>query len=114
LIWRIRERRSFGRLTVEGRRIRAGVLWCTFVLDPHGSDTPPRVAFALGRALGPAVTRNLVRRRLRSLLQSAASSGRLPPGEYLIGGNPTIAERSFPQLSADLQSLLRQIPGSLG
>jgi ribonuclease P protein component len=114
LIWRIRERRSFGRLSAEGRRVRAGVLWCTFVLDPHGSETPPRVAFALGRALGPAVTRNLVRRRLRALLQSAESSGLLPPGEYLIGGQPAIAARSFDQLRTDVQSLLRQIPGSSG
>lgn len=110
MIWRIRERRSFGRLTAEGRRIRAGVLWCTFVLDPHGSETPPRVAFAVGRALGPAVTRNLLRRRLRSLLQSAESSGQLPPGEYLFGGYPVIAARSFAQLRADMQALLRQIP----
>jgi len=114
LIWRLRERSTFGRLSAEGRRIRAGVLWCTFVLDPQGSATPPRVAFALGRALGPAVTRNLVRRRLRSLLHTAESSGRLPPGDFLIGGHPAIAARSFPQLRADLQALLRQIPGSLG
>ena len=70
------------------------------------------MAFAVGRALGPAVTRNLVRRRLRSLLQTAESSGRLPPGEYLIGGQPAIAERSFAQLNTDLQALLSRIPGS--
>ncbi|MUH51436.1 MAG: ribonuclease P protein component, partial [Actinobacteria bacterium] len=67
MIGRFRGRASFERLSRTGSRARAGVLWCTFVLDPH--VTPPQVAYAIGRAVGPAVSRNLLRRRLRSLLQ---------------------------------------------
>lgn len=107
MIWRIRERRGFSRLSAEGRRVRAGVLWCTYVLDPPGIATPPRVAFALGRALGPAVTRNLVRRRLRSLLNDMPN---LPAGSYLLGAQPAAATASFADLKADLAALVARIP----
>jgi len=69
------------------------------------------VAFALGRALGPAVVRNRVRRRLRAILLDASSAGTLPPGDYLIGARPDAASRSFTELEFDLTSLLRRLRG---
>ena len=110
MIWRIRERREFTRLTAEGQRARAGVLWCTYVLDPPGISTPPRVAFALGRALGPAVVRNRVRRQLKAMLQDASSAGHLPPGIYLFGAKPIAASRSRVELQFDLSNLLGRLP----
>ena len=104
LIWRVRDRHSFRRLGVEGQRCRAGLLWCTYVADP--TLTPPRVAFALGRTLGPAVARNRLRRRLRVLLSSVD----LPPGLYLIGARPGAAERSYIELTFDVERLLRRLP----
>ena len=109
LIWRIRERSAFARLSAEGRRARAGVLWCTFILDPPGTATPPRVAFALGRALGPAVVRNRVRRRLRAMLQRECSDSTLPPGWYLFGAVPDAASRSFIELQFDLHRILDRV-----
>ena len=103
LIWRIRGRAAFRRLSAEGRRTRAGALWCTYVLDPSAS--PPRVAFALGRALGPAVVRNRLRRRLRVLLSASS----LPAGLYLVGATPAAVERSFDALRTDLSRLLQSI-----
>jgi ribonuclease P protein component len=100
LIWRIRDRAGFERLTAEGRRVRAGVLWCTFVLDP--TLQPPRVAFAIGRAVGPAVVRNRIRRRLRSALLATE----LTPGLYLIGAAPAAAARSYDELQFDLVKLI--------
>ena len=100
MIWRIRDRGTFQRLSREGRRSRAGVLWCTAVLDP--SLSPPRGAFAIGRAFGPAVQRNRVRRQLRSLLSEMT----VPAGAYLIGARPDAAARSYLDLQRDLQSLI--------
>lgn len=100
LIWRIRERSAFTRLACEGRRTRAGVLWCTYIPDPSAS--PPRVAYALGRAIGPAVVRNQLRRRLRALLDDVS----LPPGLYLIGAQPDAAQRSGSELAFDLNRLV--------
>ena len=100
MIWRIRDRDTFVRLTRDGRRSRAGVLWCTAVLDP--SLTPPRVAFAIGRAIGPAVVRNRLRRQVRSIVSSLD----LPAGAYLIGARPGAADRSFSELRSDVEQML--------
>ena len=109
MIWRIRERSAFTRIASDGRRARAGVLWCTYFLDPPESATPPRVAFAFGRAFGPAVVRNRARRQLRAILRSAASSGQLPPGHYLFGGQPAAAGRSSVELQFDMKQLLSSL-----
>ena len=105
MIWRIRERSAFTRLADEGRRTRAGVLWCTYIPDPVA--TPPRVAYALGRAIGPAVVRNRLRRRLRALLAATT----LPPGFYLIGAQPIAAQRSTSELEFDLGRLVASVGG---
>jgi ribonuclease P protein component len=63
------------------------------------------VAFAIGRAVGPAVVRNQVRRRLRALLSSSS----LPPGAYLVGGRPELAERSWSDLSSDVAVLVERV-----
>lgn len=106
LIWRIRERGEFQRLQDDGRRLRSGALWCTYVLD-HLCN-PPRIAFAIGRASGPAVVRNRIRRRLRHLLAMAD----LPGGLYLFGARPAAARRSFHELESDLGALLKGVPSS--
>ena len=67
------------------------------------------MAFALGRALGPAVVRNRVRRRLRVALAAASAEGRLPAGLYLVGARPAAATRSFAELTFDLTQLLAQV-----
>ena len=109
LIWRIRERSAFTRIASDGRRARAGVLWCTYFLDPPDSATPPRVAFAFGRAFGPAVIRNRMRRQLRVMLRSAALNGQLPAGDYLFGGQPSAASKPTIELQFDLNKLLNSI-----
>ena len=109
MIWRIRERGAFQRLAADGQRARAGVLWCTYLLDPPGTTTPPRVAYALGRALGPAVARNRVRRRLRAGLAAASSEGLVPAGSYLVGAQPTAVSSSYDELMFDLHQLLSRV-----
>jgi ribonuclease P protein component len=106
LIWRIRERSTFTRLSRDGQRSRAGVLWCTYVLDPVAM--PPQVAYAIGRAYGPAVQRNRTRRQLRSLLDARS----LPAGQYLFGVRPQAASRSSTELAVDLDLLISRIESS--
>ena len=54
-----------------------------YVADPM--LTNPQVALAIGRAAGPAVRRNRVRRQLRAHLAELDRAGRLPGGLYLVG-----------------------------
>ena len=72
----------------------------------HRADTTdPRVAFAVGRKVGPAVVRNRLRRRLRVLWRQASPRG----GDYLVLAAPTAAGLSFAQLQARFEAALARL-----
>lgn len=56
------------------------------------------MAYAIGRAVGTAVVRNRLRRRLRVLMHERAAHGALPPGLYLVSVRPEAAELPFDSL----------------
>lgn len=99
LIGRIRTRAEFERLRRDGRRVRIEPFWCSHLSDP--TSNPPRVAFAISRAVGNAVIRNRLRRRLRAIMMDLD----IPPGLYLIGCRPTASELSFDQIVSTLGQL---------
>ena len=103
MIDRVRERDAFVRIRRDGARVRADSLWCSYVLDPD--LVPPQVAFAIGRAVGTAVRRNRLRRRLRALLARSDVS----PGLYLIGATTRASEHTFAELDRAVQSMLDTI-----
>jgi ribonuclease P protein component len=103
LIGRIRERDAFLRLRRDGVRVRIDPLWCSFV--PDSEVVPPQVAFAIGRATGSAVQRNLLRRRLRAILRDRE----VPAGLLLIGANAQATERTFADLEQCLTNLLVKV-----
>lgn len=75
---------------------------------------PPRVAFAVGRPVGNAVTRNQVKRRLRAALRTlgGAESGspdRISGGAWLIRAGPDAGERSYAGLRADLAQAVHAV-----
>jgi len=107
LIDRVRERHAFARLGHEGTRIRRSALWCSWCPDPASTTTS--VAFAITRAYGPAVHRNRLRRRLRSILRELDRSEPLPPILILIGVRPRAIELTFDQLRDELTALIREI-----
>jgi len=72
---------------------------------PGDPSLPPRVAYAVGRRVGPAVVRNRVRRRLRAV--TLAHRGELRPGgAYLFGATPAAATAPFAELDAAMAQLL--------
>jgi len=107
LIWRIRDRATFEALA-RARRTRRGPLSLRYL---PGDDTPPRVAFALGRNVGSAVQRNRARRRLRGAI--ASNGARLAPGAYLFGGGPEVVTVPYEVLERSVAELLdaTQDPG---
>lgn len=102
MIWRIRGRQAFRRLTRDGLRISVATLWCKVLID--AAADPPRVAFSIGRAVGPATTRNLIRRRLRAILRDLD----LPAGWWLIGARPAAATVPFQELRRQVTAMVEQ------
>jgi ribonuclease P protein component len=66
-------------------------------------SAPTRAGFVVSKAVGPAVVRNRVRRRLRHLVRERLAA--LPSGSTLVvRALPTAAEASYARLGADLDA----------
>jgi ribonuclease P protein component len=119
LIWRIRDRATFVELARRGRRVSSGPLTVVHLAEKQenpsisGDSTPPvshpRVAFAVPRAVGAAVERNRVRRRIRSICLELATADRMAPGAWLFIVRPGAPTLTFCELntlvSESVQSL---------
>lgn len=103
-IWRIRDAGTFDALRRRGRRSRRGPVTVTFLAD---GSTHPRVAYAIGRRVGPAVVRNRLRRRLRGVLQERAAA--LPAGALLVSAGPEAVALSTEELRAAVDGALADL-----
>jgi ribonuclease P protein component len=77
------------------------------VLHAHveAAASAPKVGFVVGRPVGPAVTRNQVRRRLRHLIADRLEQ--LPAGaRVVVRATPAAAGRSSATLGAALDDAL--------
>jgi len=102
LIWRIRDRATFEALA-GARRRRRGPISMTFL--PGDPSIPPRVAYAVGKRVGPAVVRNRVRRRLRAAAMGHRAEFQAG-GAYLFGAGPAAAAAPFAAIDAAMGELL--------
>src|SRR5882724_3020742 len=71
VIWRVRGRAEFAALSRARRHARGPLSVRVRAATVESVGQPPRVAFAVGRSVGPAVARNRVRRRLREALRQS-------------------------------------------
>jgi len=102
VVWRIRDRATFEQLRRSGRRSRRGEITVTYA--PAGEQRHPCVAYAVGRRVGGAVTRNRLRRRLRAAV--AAGPGTLRPGAYLVAAGRGAVELPFEELRAHVTTAM--------
>ena len=104
LIWRIRDRATFDELRRHGRRARRGQVSVAFVADDGGH---PRIAYGVGRKVGPAVVRNRVRRRLQSAAREIdRERNGLPSGAYLVTVRPDAVRLDYAELRRQLAEAL--------
>lgn len=103
-----RERRinapdEFRAITRRGQKLTAKNLRVYVV----STDTPTRFGFIVSKAVSKrAVTRNLVKRRLRAV--AAAATLELPSGfDVVVFALPTAASATYAELEADLRTALR-------
>jgi ribonuclease P protein component len=114
---RMRRQREFSDTVRRGSR-SGRTLLTGYLLVPAGApeDAPPRAGFVVSRAVGPAVVRNRVRRRLRALVREYMSS--LPGGSLLVvRAHPQAATARQADLAAELDlvmnTLVRRQAGAL-
>jgi len=124
---RMRRAEDFRRVLRTGRRMGGSVLTGHLLLpvSPDGaadtsgevlSGDPAKVGFVVSRAVGSAVVRNRVKRRLRELMRGRLAS--LPRGCLLVlRAHPAAARARQADLAADLDlvigRLLRRQVGAL-
>ena len=73
-----------------------------------GGLLPPRVGFVVSKAVGSAVSRNRVKRRLRHLMRERV--GALPDGALLVvRAQPESAEASYRDLGEELDRCLGRV-----
>lgn len=112
---RLRRRADFVRVTRTGRRCTRGTL-TAYLLQASTSpdDSPqPQVGLVVSRAIGGAVVRNAVTRRLRVV--AAERLDRLPVGaRFVLRATPAAAGADVGALGADLDACLdRLLPAAV-
>ncbi len=106
---RLRRRSDFVATVRRGRRRGYGAVVVHVRLaepnDQTNADAQVRVGFVVSRAVGGAVARNRVRRRLQHVVHDRLGS--LPAGATLVvRALPDAASRSYPELAGDFDSAL--------
>ena len=98
---RIRLRRHFSGFSRPTARGKSGPIRVAFV----AADSPAAVAYAIGKHVGNAVTRNRIRRRLRALIDHHEAP--LPDGFYLVKCGIGTQELTYDELHHHLEKALQ-------
>jgi ribonuclease P protein component len=108
---RLRDSRAFRQTVRSGRRAGGAALVVHLLELPGAREpevAPPRVGLVVGRAVGNAVVRNQVKRRLRHLVREHLTL--LPPSsELVVRALPPAAGRSSAELGAELARSLHRV-----
>jgi ribonuclease P protein component len=103
---RVRRSAEFGEVVRRGRRCGRAAL--VVHLMPTATGDAARAGVVVGRAVGGAVVRNKVRRRLRGQLAERLPS--VPDGSLLVvRALPPAAAASYAELGIQLSSALRKL-----
>ncbi|MEU6443917.1 ribonuclease P protein component [Streptomyces sp. NPDC047046] len=113
---RLRRREDFSTAVRRGRRAGRPLLVVHLKsgsTDPHatGESTPPvRAGFVVSKAVGKAVVRTSVKRKLRHLIRDRLSL--LPPGSLVVvRALPGAGDADHAQLARDLDAALKRLLG---
>jgi ribonuclease P protein component len=102
---RLRRSTDFAAAVRGGRRAGRGTVVVHLLTDEPAQASEARAGFVVSKAVGNAVTRNKVRRRLRHLVRERLAT--LPDGTLLVvRALPASASASFETLGTDLDAAL--------
>jgi ribonuclease P protein component len=108
---RLRRSKDFAAAVRGGRRAARGVVLVHLTVpadppvDAQSKDVSTRAGFIVSKAVGGAVTRNTIRRRLSHLTRERLAG--LPPGSTLVvRALAGAADVAYPRLAADLDAAI--------
>ena len=81
---------------------------CTTHAVFHSPDSPARFGFIVSKAVGNAVTRNLVRRRLKSIVRERLHAG-FAGADIVFRAHPASATAPYSRLRADVLRALERL-----
>lgn len=76
-------------------------------------QTPARFGFVVSKAVGGAVQRNLVKRRLRELSRAHLTAA-VPGSDYVVRALPGIVDLDWNRLSTEFQEAVTKAAGRVG
>ena len=104
---RLRSRERIGEIFREGGRARAGVVGARAMPHPDGT----RLAVVAGKAMGGAVVRNRLKRRLRAAMRQ--QHGAMPPGwDVVLMARPGLLEAKWADVMRDVATAMERVTGA--
>lgn len=108
---RITDGADYAAVMKNGRRAKRGAVVVHLANRTKNPVRTARAGFIVSKAVGPAVTRNRVKRRLRHLTAPRLTT--LPNGtELVIRALPNAAARTYAQLSRDVDDAVAALTRS--
>ena len=99
--YRLQKNRTFQYVYRRGKSVA-----CRDLVMLYAKGRSTQVGFSVSKRVGNAVTRNLVKRRLRECFRPYL--GDVKTGLYVIVARPSAAEATFQSLRRDVRYLLRK------
>ena len=102
---RLRRREEFRRVLRDGNRARDALISIT-AADTGAPDSEPRYGFAIPKRVGGAVTRNRIKRRLRTIVNQTDH----PRGwDYVIYAFPAASDATSERLAQSVETLVKRL-----
>lgn len=108
---RLTDSDGFRRTVRSGRRAGSATMVVHLLVDADAPGGPAQVGFTVSKAVGDAVTRNRVKRRLRHLTREHLADLEELPGRaaLVVRALPASAGASYATLGADLARTLARV-----
>ncbi len=102
---RLRRREEFRRVLRDGNRARDALISIT-AADTGSPDSEPHYGFAIPKRVGGAVTRNRIKRRLRTIVNQTDH----PRGwDYVIYAFPAASDATSERLAQSVETLVKRL-----
>ena len=108
---RLTDSETFRTAVRRGRRAGSSSLVLHLWVEPDAAAAPATVGFTVSKAVGGAVVRNRVKRRLRHLVAERLPVLEAVPGRtaLVVRAQPAAAAASYADLGADLTRCLQRV-----